>query len=95
MNVLNGIESVGKIFPSEAASSSPVKQSDLNTQSKELPADQSSVSTAASQVALSANEPEVRLNKVASIQSALQAGTYQVPASDVAEKLIQTMTAES
>ena len=94
MNVPNTIESLGQLFPSDATSTSVVRQTVQGSQSEGLTADQTTVSSTASQVAVSANEPEVRMDKVASIQSVLLSGTYQVSASDVADKLIQTMTAE-
>jgi flagellar biosynthesis anti-sigma factor FlgM len=53
--------------------------------------DRATLSAAASQVASSANDASVRMDKVVAIQSALAAGTYTVPASAVASKLIDSM----
>jgi anti-sigma28 factor (negative regulator of flagellin synthesis) len=50
--------------------------------------DTAQLSAAASLAAQSAPDSDVRLDKVASIQGALQAGTYSVPASAVAQKVI-------
>ncbi len=52
--------------------------------------DSAQFSTAASSLAqVSSSTSDVRMEKVASIQSAIAAGTYSVPASAVADKLIQ------
>jgi len=46
---------------------------------------------AGSEVPLTADEIDVRREKVESAQSALKAGTYQVPASAVAAKVLDEM----
>jgi negative regulator of flagellin synthesis FlgM len=53
--------------------------------------DRATLSSAASQVANSADDSSVRMDKVATIQSALAAGTYNIPASAVASKLVDSM----
>ncbi len=53
--------------------------------------DQATFSTAASEVSLTAADTGVRMDKVAGIQSALSAGSYNVPASAVAAKLVDSM----
>ena len=55
--------------------------------------DRATLSSAASQVSQSAAGSEVRFDKVASIQAQLAAGTYNVPASAVASKVIESMLA--
>jgi negative regulator of flagellin synthesis FlgM len=95
MNVRNGIDNPSQILPpaglSGTAASSPLPRS----QEKGLGNDQASVSVTAGQVAESASASDVRMDKVASVQNALQAGTYNVPASAVAEKIIGAMTVPS
>jgi flagellar biosynthesis anti-sigma factor FlgM len=56
-----------------------------------LSSDQAKVSAAASQVSISASEPDVRLEKVTAIRNAIQQGSYEVPAADVAAKLISSL----
>jgi negative regulator of flagellin synthesis FlgM len=51
------------------------------------------LSVAGTQVAQTSATSDVRLDKVASVQAALQAGTYQVAASDVAHKLVDSLLA--
>ncbi len=47
--------------------------------------------SAASQIASAADDSSVRMDKVTAIQSALAAGTYNIPASAVASKLVDSM----
>ncbi len=58
-----------------------------------LQPDQATVSATASQIAQASSISDVRHEKVASIQAALQAGTYAVPASAVAQKLVDALLA--
>ena len=53
--------------------------------------DRATLSSAGSEVAQSASDGGVRTAKVAEIQAALQAGTYDVPASAVASKMVDAM----
>jgi flagellar biosynthesis anti-sigma factor FlgM len=53
--------------------------------------DRATLSSAGSEVAQSASDGDVRTAKVAEIQAALQAGTYDVPASAVAAKMVDAM----
>jgi len=53
--------------------------------------DRATLSSAGSEVSLTAAEPGVRMEKVASIQAALKTGTYNVPASAVASKVVDAM----
>jgi len=56
-----------------------------------LTTDRATLSSAGSEVAHSAMDGGVRTAKVAEIQAALQAGTYDVPASAVAAKIVDAM----
>lgn len=97
MNIGNNIENLTQIFdPQTVTGAAPAKSAAQNmTQNEPQKAgektDQAQLSTAASQVAQSATDSDVRLDKVASIQSALQAGTYSVPASAVAQKVVDSL----
>jgi flagellar biosynthesis anti-sigma factor FlgM len=53
--------------------------------------DRATVSNAANEVSQALSDDGVRPEKVAAIQSALAAGTYDVPPSAVASKLVDTM----
>jgi len=53
--------------------------------------DSAKVSSAASEVSDAASSEGVRMDKVAAVQQALAAGTYNVPASSVATRLVDAM----
>jgi negative regulator of flagellin synthesis FlgM len=56
-----------------------------------LTSDRATLSSAGSEVSQTAADPEVRMDKVAAVQAALAAGTYNVPASAVASKVVDAM----
>lgn len=91
MNVRNGIENLTQILPAQPAATPAVTKNGGNPQGGALAGDKANVSVAATQVAQSSSISDVRLDKVASIQKALQSGTYHVPAADVAKKLITSL----
>lgn len=93
MNVSNSnkIDNLPQIQPSTGV---PPSKTGGNAPAAHDATDTAQLSAAASLAAQSASEPEVRLDKLASIQSALQAGTYSVPASAVAQKVIGTLLVE-
>ena len=91
MNISNGIENLAQIFPAQRAPVATAAKSADPPPSEVLADDKAQLSAVATQVAQSAAVSDVRLDKVASIQSALQAGTYDVSAADVAKKIITSM----
>ena len=91
MNIGKGIENLNQIFPAQAAATSPRAAAD--SQQEAQPADQAQLSAAGTQAAQSPADSDVRLDKVAAIQNALAAGTYEVPASAVAEKVVSALLA--
>jgi negative regulator of flagellin synthesis FlgM len=56
-----------------------------------LTSDRATLSSAGSEVSQSASESVVRMDKVESIQAALAAGTYNVPPTAVASKMVDAM----
>ena len=88
MNVRNDIENLSQILsPQSTPAAGAVKGGNPPAPASSQP-DTAQVSAVATQVAQSASASDVRLDKVASIQAALKAGTYQVPASAVAQSVI-------
>lgn len=69
-----------------AASSRP----DVSGSSSIKP-DQATLSVASSLISQALQAPDVRSEKVASLQAAIAAGTYQVSSSDVADKLVESL----
>jgi flagellar biosynthesis anti-sigma factor FlgM len=56
--------------------------------------DRATVSSAGSEVAQAASESDVRMERVTAVRTALAAGTYSVPASAVAGKVVDGMLAQ-
>jgi negative regulator of flagellin synthesis FlgM len=56
------------------------------------PADQTTLSATAGLVAQALEGSDVRSEKVASLQQAIAAGSYSVSSSDVADKIIQSLS---
>ncbi len=97
MNIRSGIENSPQVVGTQApqgtkVTSSPVKSVIAEPSSESLAKDTTRLSSAATEVAQSANNSDVRLDKVASIRSQLDAGTYAVSSQDVAKKVIESIT---
>jgi flagellar biosynthesis anti-sigma factor FlgM len=75
------------------ATNQPANRSGNGSTTGGLGGDLATLSSAASQVSETAGGDSVRWDKVAQIQSALQSGTYFVPASAVASKVVDSMLA--
>lgn len=88
----DGLRSLLGVSQSERSSTPAVKNSPTPTDGS-LGLDQATLSSAGSQVSLAVADDGVRADKVAVIQAALAAGTYNVPASAVASSIIDSMLA--
>jgi negative regulator of flagellin synthesis FlgM len=69
----------------------PASQPVQNGWSNASGVDQASLSSTAALVAQALSESDVRTDEVSSLQQSIAAGTYNVPASAVADKLIGTL----
>ena len=76
---------------STAAQSAQVRLNDKGNTAGAISGDHATLSRAGSEVAQSASETIDRADKVAAIQQAIAAGSYKVPASAVAGKVIDSM----
>jgi negative regulator of flagellin synthesis FlgM len=86
---LDGLKSLlGVDQPTTAA---PQTKSNATAGGSGLGSDRATLSSAGSEVSLTAAEPGVRADKVANVQAALAAGTYDVPAAAVASKVVDSM----
>ncbi len=88
-NSLDGLRSLLGVNPTPAQSPQP--KGSAATTGSAFDTDRATLSNAASEVSQAMSDGGVRPQKVAEIQSALAAGTYDVPASDVASKLVDAM----
>lgn len=88
-NSLDGLKSLLGVDSTAPAAARQVR----NTRADEtaLGSDRATLSSAGSEVSQAANEDGVRMEKVSSIQAAIAAGTYGVPASAVASKVVDAM----
>lgn len=92
MEIRNGLEGLKSLLGVNGAPA-PATQGKAGSvaQGGAFSADHATLSSAASQMAQAAGEDGVRMEKVAAVQAALASGTYSVPASAVASKLVDAM----
>lgn len=93
MDIRSSLEGLKSIFGAgQTEAATPQTKAGAQTgSSTALSSDQATFSQAANGVASAGSDSDVRLDKVASIQAQLAAGTYNVPASAVAGKLVQSL----
>jgi flagellar biosynthesis anti-sigma factor FlgM len=92
MNVNNDLQGLQSLFPSQQITEGQAgKSGGAATPAAGSAADEATLSTAASAAAQAAPDSDVRMEKVTEIQQALAAGTYNVPASAVADKMMSQM----
>jgi len=92
-NSLEGLKSLLGTAATEPASAQPAK-SGAAAGTSALGSDRATLSSAGSEVSQTGASSDVRMDKVASIQAALAAGTYSVPASAVASKMVDSMLSD-
>jgi len=94
MDIRSSLDGLKSIFGATPPAPAPAQgKGSTSSSATALGSDRATLSSAASEVSQAATDSDVRLDKVASIQAQLAAGTYNVPASAVAGKLIESMLA--
>jgi negative regulator of flagellin synthesis FlgM len=94
MDIRSSLEGLKSIFGAgQAAPAAAQPRPGTHTSSTAFSSDRATLSSAASEVSSTASDSDVRLDKVANIQAQLAAGTYNVPASAVAGKLVDSLLA--
>ena len=88
-NSLDGLKSLLGVPPPAPAATQTKSNSAAGGSA--LASDRATLSSAGSEVSLTAAEPGVRTDKVAAVQAVLAAGTYNVPVSAVASKVVDAM----
>jgi flagellar biosynthesis anti-sigma factor FlgM len=92
MDIRSSLEGLKSIFgASSPTSPAPPPKSGAQTGPSALASDRATLSSAASEVSQTAADSDVRTDKVAGIQTQIAAGTYNVPASAVASKMVVSM----
>ena len=87
---LDGLKTLLGVTPPADAATQKARTG-IASDANALTRDRATLSSAGSEVSQSAADGGVRVGKVAEIQAALQAGTYNVPASAVASKMVDAM----
>jgi negative regulator of flagellin synthesis FlgM len=91
MNVQNNLQGMQQLFSSQEVAQAAGKGGASQATEVKAGSDQATLSSAASAASAVAPDSDVRMEKVASIQKAMLDGTYNVPASEVAGKMIDHM----
>jgi len=86
LNGLNSLQELTKVAPTVTQAQSGAAQA-----KKESLSDRATLSSAASVMAQSAANGDVRTEKTAEIQAALAAGSYHVEPAEVAVKVVDSM----
>jgi negative regulator of flagellin synthesis FlgM len=92
MDIRNSLDGLGSLLGlSPTAPSSSQGKGNTAAARSSFDSDQATFSIAASEVSQTASGESVRADKVAAVQAALADGTYSVPASAVASRVIDSM----
>jgi flagellar biosynthesis anti-sigma factor FlgM len=94
MDVRNSLDGLKALLGVNQAAGTPAAGAARNqgaAAGSAFDSDRATLSAAGSEVAQAAADGGVRMDKVASVQAALQAGTYDVPAHAVAAKMVDAM----
>lgn len=89
-NSLSGLNAIGNPAPVSNQPETVPQSTDKNDQSMQN-TDLATVSAAGARISQSAADGDVRWEKVAAVQQAVADGTYNVPASEVASKMVDSM----
>ena len=93
IDILRRVEELKSLLetPALAPAVTPQPKSEATADGSAQGSAPAAFSSAGSEVSQTAGGTEARMDKVASIQAALAAGTYNVPASAVASKVVDSM----
>jgi len=93
MDIRSGLEGLKSLLGTGAAEAASTQQArgTASAASSGIGSDQATVSSAGSEISQMAGDSDVRMDKVAEIQAALSSGSYNVPASAVASKVVDAM----
>jgi len=88
---LDGLKSLLGVTPATQSGAQSVRSGSAARETAAAASDRATLSSAGSEVAQAAADGGVRMDKVASIQAALASGTYSIPASAVASRMVDAM----
>ncbi|MGB6191133.1 MAG: flagellar biosynthesis anti-sigma factor FlgM [Terracidiphilus sp.] len=89
----NGLDGLKALLGVSASTTPQSRQTQRSSSpgAGDLAQDQATVSSAGTEALRGTGEADVRMEKVVAVQAAMAAGTYSVPASEVASKVIDSM----
>jgi flagellar biosynthesis anti-sigma factor FlgM len=95
MDIRSGFDGLKALLGVTQPATAPVQQNRTAAaaEGSMLGSDRATLSSAGSEVAQTASYDGVRMDKVADIQAALTAGTYNIPASLIATRMVDAMLA--
>jgi negative regulator of flagellin synthesis FlgM len=91
MNVNNNLQGLQQLLASQNVKQTAGRTGVSNGPDGKAGTDEATLSSAASVAAAAAPDSDVRMDKVTAIQQAVAGGTYNVPTSEVAGKMIDFM----
>lgn len=91
MNVNNDLQGLQQVLSSPEVSKVQAGGKAASSATEPASRDEATLSSAGSLAAQSASDPDVRMDKVNQVQQALAAGTYNIPSSAVADRIIDQM----
>jgi len=92
MDIRSSLDGLKSLLGVTAPATPPTQSKPSSASSPSaLSSDRATFSSAGSQVAQTANDADIRMDKVSSIQAQLAAGTYNIPPSAVASKMVEAM----
>lgn len=93
MDIRSSVDALKTLLGTTPAASAPSKgaKADSSAAATSFPGDHATLSNVGAGVSQATSAPDVRMEKVAAVQAAIAAGTYQVPASAVAGKVVDAM----
>ncbi len=97
MDIRNGVDGLKTLLGMPSMGSTPPEpvKSDASSNASAFAGDRATLSRAASNISEATSGSDARMEKVAAVQAAIAAGSYSVPASAVAGKVVDAMLSSS
>ncbi|HTW78493.1 MAG TPA: flagellar biosynthesis anti-sigma factor FlgM [Terracidiphilus sp.] len=94
MDVRNNLDGLKSLLGVQSPPTAPAStRSGAQAGASEFTGDRATLSSAGSEASLVSAGDDIRMEKVAAVQAALAAGSYSVPATAVATKIVDAMLA--
>ena len=94
MEIRNNLDALRNLLGVTASSDPKPSVRNVESSPTELGGDQATLSAGAAAISRADGSGDVRMDKVAAVQAAIAGGTYSVPASAVAGKMMDAMLAD-